>query len=244
VFIAPEADVPNFNLRPFADNKRDTDGSGRDGADFGANGGELTSVLGEQLFQRDLGLLDLRGIVLVLDRESDLAFLETVENVAGGNCIQAGVVDLTDGGALFDIDVEDPTFGVLLALETDVLEVARVPERVEVAFDGRRVVDVATFSEDAGLDRLGRNAAVAVNADIDDQVLLADSRDSQEQKGEQTEDAIPDRPALPNSCGERTWRPKRLTLRARVAERQGARGDSMMTAMNRNYLEKLELGKR
>jgi len=105
VFIAPEADASNFNLGPFVDNKGDADGSGRDGADFGANGGELTSVLGEQLFQRDLGLLDLRGVVLVLNRESDLALLEPVEDVAGGDRIQTGVVDLAYGRPLLEVNV-------------------------------------------------------------------------------------------------------------------------------------------
>jgi hypothetical protein len=50
---------------------------------------------------------------------------------------------------------------------------------------------------------------------------------------------------LPNSYAGRRWRPIRVSLGAHVvAETGGRHRDSMMTAMNRNYLEKIELGKR
>ena len=59
VFVAPEADASHLNLRPFANHERDADGIGRNRPHLGANRGELTPVLGEQLFQRNFGLLDL-----------------------------------------------------------------------------------------------------------------------------------------------------------------------------------------
>jgi hypothetical protein len=81
--------------------------------------------------------------------------------------------------------------------------------------------------------------------DANDEILLADNRDRQQQKRQQTEEAIPDRTVLPNSCGGRRWRPRRVSLGAHVvAEPRGTHRDSMMTTMNRNYLEKIELGKR
>ncbi len=168
--------VPNLNLGPLLDDESDADRSGRESAYFGADGGELTPVLGEQFLQDNFGFLDLRGIVLALHRESDFALLEAVEHVAGGNCIQSGVVDLADGGPFFDVNVKDPALGALLALKADVLKVACIPESVEVAFDGGRVVDVAGLAEDAGLDRVGRDAVVAMDIDVDDEVLLADNR--------------------------------------------------------------------
>src|SRR5208283_1634425 len=174
VFIAPEADAPHLDLRPLLDDESDGDGIRRNVALFGADSGELTTVLGEQLLQHNLGLLDFCGIVLAFNRESDLALLEPVEHVAGGNRIQADVVDFADGGPLFEVDVQDPTFGALLALEADVLKVAGVPESVEVAFDGGGVVDIAGLAEDAGLDRIARNATVAVDSDVDNEVLLTD----------------------------------------------------------------------
>ncbi len=175
VFVAPEADASNLDLGPFLNDESDADGGGRDGPDFGADGGELASVLGEQFLEDNFGLLDLGGIVLVLHRESDFALLEAVEHVAGGNGIQAGVVDLADGRPLFEVNVKDPAFGALFALKADVLKVAGVPEGVEVAFDGGGVVDVAGLAEDASLDRVGGNAAVAVDFDVDDEILLADN---------------------------------------------------------------------
>ena len=244
VFVAPEADLPNLDFGPLLDDESNAHGGGRNRADFGADGGELAPVLGEQLFEDNFGLLDLRGIVLVLNREPDFALLEAVEHVAGGNRIQAGVVDLTDGGPLFEVNVKDPAFGGLFALKTDVLVVAGVPEGVEVAFDGGGVVDVADLAEDASPDRVRRDAAVAVGNDADDEVLLGENGGSQEHKCQQNEEAIPDRTVLANSCGGRKWRARRVSLRAHVvAESRGAHRDRMMTAMNRNYLEKLELGK-
>src|ERR1019366_842497 len=184
VFVAPEAYPTHLNLRPFANHERDADGVGRNRAHLGANRRELTPVLREQLFQRHFGLLDLGRVVLVLHRQSHFAILEAVEHVAGGNRIQAGVVDLADGRPLLEVDVKNPAFGALFALKADVLKVARVPQGVEVAFDGGRVVDVADLGKDAGPDRVGRDAAVAVDGDPDDQILLGESRYRQKQKSQ------------------------------------------------------------
>jgi len=92
LLVAAEADAPDLTLGPLFDHKvnrrerRRRDGGGY----FGPNGGETDAVLGEQLFQGDFGLSDLRGIVLALDGKSDLAFFEAVEHVAGGDGVQAG----------------------------------------------------------------------------------------------------------------------------------------------------------
>src|SRR5208337_1463683 len=172
----------------------------------GSNRGELAPVLGQQSLQGNFGLLDLRGIVLAFHRESDLAVLEPVEHVAGRNRVQPGVVDLANGGPLFEVDVKDPAFGTLFAFKTDVLKVARVPQRIEVTFDGGGVVDVAYLAEDPRLDRVRRDAAVAVDRDADDQVLLADNRRSHQQECQQRENMVPEWPELPTSCGGRRSR--------------------------------------
>jgi hypothetical protein len=84
-----------------------------------------------------------------------------------------------------------------------------------------------------------------MDSDADDEILLADNRDCQQQKRQQTKEAIPDRTQLPNSYAERRWRPRRVSLGAHVvAKTGGTHRDSMMTTMNRNYLEEIELGKR
>jgi hypothetical protein len=141
--------------------------------------------------------------------------------------------------------VKDPTFFVLLALKADVLKVACIPESVEISFDGGGVIDVAGFAEDASPDRVGRDAAIAVDNDGNDEILLADNRSRQQQKRQPDEQEIAGRAPPPNTLGRRRWRPNRLSLRARVvAKSRGPHRDDLMTAMNCNYLEKLELGKR
>jgi hypothetical protein len=86
---------------------------------------------------------------------------------------------------------------------------------------------------------------LAVNLDLDNEILLADQRRGCQHERQQNKHAVPDGLVPPNSCGGRRWRPSRLSLRARVvAESRGPHRDYLMTAMNCNYLEKLELGKR
>ena len=238
VFVAPETDVADLDLRAFLDHEGDGDGGGRDGTDFGADGGELTAVFGEQSFQDDFGFLDFGGVVLALDRQPDLAVLEAVEHVAGGDRVESGVVDFADRGPLFDVDVNDPALGALLALEADVLEITGVPEGVEVPLDGGGVVDVADFGEDAGFDGVGGNAAVAVDHDANDEVLLGGDGSNHERQSEQNEEAIPDGAVPPNTCSGRSWSPRGVSKRAHVAAgTRRAHRNSMMTAMNRNHLK-------
>ena len=93
-------------------------------------------------------------------------------------------VDLTDGWPLFEVNVKDPTFGALFALKADVFKIAGIPQGVEVAFNGGVVIDIADFGEDSSFDGVGRNAAVAVNHDADDEVLLRGKRGNQERKSD------------------------------------------------------------
>src|SRR5208283_2106279 len=114
---------------------------------------------------------------------------------------------------------------------------------------GGIVIHVADFGEDASLDGVGGNAAVAMDHDADDEVLLGCQRGNQERKRYANEKAIADGRALPNTCGERSWRPRGVSRwvspGAQVtAGTRRAHRNSMMTAMNRYYLEKLESGKR
>ena len=245
VLIAPESNASNLDLGPLFDDEGDADRRGRDGADFGANRGELTSVLGEQFFEHHFGSFDLGGIVLVLHRESDLALLETVEDVAGGDGIQAGVVDFADGRPFLEVNVQNPTLGTLFALEADVLKVAGIPECVEIAFDGGGIIDVTGLGENAGADGIGRNTPIAVHDDADNELLLAKNGSGEKQEHKPAENPVPSRTTPPNSWGERRWRPSGRALRARVvAQPRAPHRDYLMTAMNCNYLEKLELGKR
>src|SRR6202035_722746 len=55
--------------------------------------------------------------------------------------------------------------------DLQILEVSRVPERVEVALDGCRIVDISLMAEQPRQHRLSGNAAVADHPDLLDHVL-------------------------------------------------------------------------
>jgi hypothetical protein len=61
-------------------------------------------------------------------------------------------------------------------------KISRVPQGVEVAFQRRLIVYVARLGEHAGTDGFRRNAAVAVNDDLGDHVLLRYGRPGQQQE--------------------------------------------------------------
>jgi hypothetical protein len=60
----------------------------------------------------------------------------------------------------------------LLALHADVLEVAGVPQGVEVAFQRGLIVNISWAGKDTGPNRICGNAAVAVDFNCCDDVLL------------------------------------------------------------------------
>ena len=69
-------------------------------------------MLGEQLLNDDLSPLDLGGVVLALDRKTDLGLLEALQNVGLRDGIDALVVDLADGRLLADVDHQLDALGV------------------------------------------------------------------------------------------------------------------------------------
>jgi hypothetical protein len=71
--------------------------------------------------------------------------------------------------------VDDPALGGLLALKPDILEVSRIPQRVEVTLDRRLIVYVADPAENSGLDGFLRNSSAAVNLNVNDQILLPEA---------------------------------------------------------------------
>ncbi len=76
VLVAVEDDLADLDGRAFLDGERDGDGGGRNGLDFGLDGGELVPVLGEQVLQDGFGALDAGRVVLrFLTVMPTLAFL-------------------------------------------------------------------------------------------------------------------------------------------------------------------------
>src|SRR5207248_1340112 len=97
-----EPDLAHLYARAFLDVEHDADGRGRNGMHLSADGGELASVLREDLLELDLRLLDLGGIVLIFDRETDFVFLEAVKHVTLADGVQPEVFDGPNGWLLFN----------------------------------------------------------------------------------------------------------------------------------------------
>ena len=96
----------------------------------------------------------------------NLLLFEAVEHVGHRHAVQALVVDVANGGFFADKHIqEDALFGIL-ALDAQILEVAGVPERVEIALDGDGVVGVALVGKHAGEDGFFGDAPVANDANL------------------------------------------------------------------------------
>ena len=107
------------------------------------------------------------GIIGAFHREAgDVLFLEAVQNIRGRDRVQALVVDLADGRLLFNDDVENDALGGILPRDLQILEVSGVPERVEVALDGRRIVGISGVGKQPRQHRLSGNAAVTDHPDL------------------------------------------------------------------------------
>ena len=130
------------------------------------------AVLGFQLLNRHFGVLDLGWIVLRLGRETNFVGLETLKNVALGNCVYAGVRNGPNARAFLDVNVQDPALRGRLALKPDVLEISGVPKRIEVALDCGGVIHISGSGKDAGANRLRGNAAIPVDHNFRDDILL------------------------------------------------------------------------
>ena len=99
-------------------------------------------------------------------------FLELVKHVALRNRTQADILDLADGGLLLDVDMDDPALGRLFAFDSQIVEIAGVPQGIEVPFQGLLVIHVARLGEHAGTNGFRRNPAVAMDHDTFHHVLL------------------------------------------------------------------------
>ena len=172
VLVAFELDLADLDLRPFLDHKRNADRRRRNLPNLGANRGELPPMLGQQALDRNFRLLDARRIVLTLDHQADFVLLEAVEHVAVRNRTEPDIVDFADRRLFFHLDDQAPALGRLLPQELDVLEIARVPQGVEVALQRGRVVNISGLGENARPDGFGGDAAVAADVDLGNDIVL------------------------------------------------------------------------
>src|SRR5947209_3547575 len=72
----------------------------------------------------------------------------------------------------FQINVDYPAFGGLLAFKTNILEISGIPQRIKVALDGCRIVDVTRTGKYTRADGFSWNAPVPMNVDVCNQLLL------------------------------------------------------------------------
>src|SRR5713226_5020320 len=109
--VSREIDFADLDLRAFLDLENENDGvAGSNALVLRSDFRELPAVFAQQVLQYDFRFLDFRGIELAFDAQTDLAFLEPVENVRFGNGVDAVVADAADLRALFDF--KDDDFGV------------------------------------------------------------------------------------------------------------------------------------
>ncbi len=109
--VSGEFDFADFDLRAFLDLENENDGvAGSYALVLRSDFRELAAVLAQQFLQHDFRFLDFRWIELAFDAETDLAFLEPVENVRFGNGVDAVVADAADLRAF--LHVKDNDFAV------------------------------------------------------------------------------------------------------------------------------------
>ena len=165
--VAGESDIPDFYRGAFLDDEVDRDRGRRNGLDVRLYGRELVPVFGQQVADHIDRTRQPGRIVGALHREaSDMLFLEAVQNIRGRDRVQALVVDLANSRLFFNDDVENDALGGILARDLQILEVSGVPERVEVALDGRRIVGIPGVGKQPCQYRLSGNAAIADYPDL------------------------------------------------------------------------------
>ena len=170
--IAFKGDLPDFDLGSFLDHEGKADGRRRNRPHLRRDGRKLVAMRRQQFLNDDFRPLHLGRIVLTLLGQPDFSFLELIQNVALRDRTQADILDLADGRLLFYINVNQPALGRLFPLNAHVVEVAGVPKRVEVAFQGLLVINVARPGEHTGANGVRRNPAIAVDDDVHDHFLL------------------------------------------------------------------------
>jgi hypothetical protein len=73
----------------------------------------------------------------------------------------------------------------LFAFKANVFEVSGIPQRVEVAFEGGRIVNVSGMSEDSGFNSFGGDAAIATDVNSGYHVLLPYRPGTEQEKSQE-----------------------------------------------------------
>src|SRR5690349_15334391 len=129
---------------------------------------KLPPMFAEQFLNHHFSFLDFGGVEGTFDRQAHLALLQAVENVGFGDGVVALITDAADLRPLFHVENNNFTVGILWIVfhaQLYVFEKLRVPKRLEIAAKRFFVVDVALAAENARLQGVAANTAIAVKLD-------------------------------------------------------------------------------
>src|SRR5258708_18628979 len=138
---------------------------------FRGYGGVLVAAFRLVLLQDVLGALDPVLVVLLLHAEADLSLLEAIENLGYADGLVALVLDGADDGAFGHHETDDPPELSRFPFQTDVVELAGVPQDHEIAAQDVFIVLIALLGYDLLAQRILRNAPRTPEIDRLDVVL-------------------------------------------------------------------------
>ena len=170
-FVTFERDLAHLHLRAFVHLENHFQRRRGHLVQFRIYSRKLPPALRQIFLQDVLGALYFIRIVLRFHRQPDLAFLEPIQNLRRGHGIVPVVFDRADHAALHHHEADDPARAAHLALDANVIEAARVPQRHEVAMNRIDVVLVAALGKDHRPQRVGRNAPHTAKFNVLDHVL-------------------------------------------------------------------------
>ena len=127
LLVAFKFDLADLYLGAFFNVEGDADGGRGNLADFGGDGGELTTVRGQQFLQYDFGFLYPGGVELAFLAKPHLQFLEFIKHIALRNRIESDVFNFANGRFFLHVNMKNPTLGALFALDAKIVKIARVP---------------------------------------------------------------------------------------------------------------------
>ena len=107
-------------------------------------------MFAEQFLDDDFGLLDFCGIKLAFDGQTDLTFLEAIENIRFGNGMNIFVANAANDRAFLQFKNNDFCVGAvrrILDSQLHIFKELRVPKCLEVAAQGIFVVRIIFAAE-------------------------------------------------------------------------------------------------
>ena len=127
-------------------------------------------MFGQNLPQNRFGPRNLGRVELTLHRQAYLFLFKPVENIRGADRVVSLIDDLADGGPFANEDIQHYAFFRIFALNPQVFEIARIPERVKIALDGDGVVCIARMRKKPGQDSLLGDTTITNDADLIDRL--------------------------------------------------------------------------